>query len=86
MSGPVPEPYQTAVSIGGETRNPDELQTKADVQFSEYDEALENAAINPDDAVQTARSSSPTRTATSLVPVRRSRATTRLRTGARPGN
>jgi hypothetical protein len=45
--GPVPTAYQTAVSIGGETRTPDELQTKADVQFSEYDEALENAAHEP---------------------------------------
>lgn len=47
VSGPVPDPYRTAVSIGGEERDPDELQTKADVQFSEYDEALENAAHQP---------------------------------------
>ncbi|MDQ2053916.1 MULTISPECIES: high-potential iron-sulfur protein [Halobellus] len=45
--GPVPQEYRTADSIGGETRTPDELQIKADVQFSEYDEALENAAHQP---------------------------------------
>jgi hypothetical protein len=42
--GPVPEVYLSATSLGGEQRNPDELQTKADVRFSEYDEAVENDA------------------------------------------
>jgi hypothetical protein len=46
-SGPVPDVYVSATSIGGEERNPDELQTKADVQFSEYDEAEENEAHQP---------------------------------------
>ncbi|MHB9286018.1 high-potential iron-sulfur protein [Halobacteriales archaeon Cl-PHB] len=46
-SGPVPEAYQMAVSIGGEKRDPDGLQPKDDVQFSEYDEATENAAHQP---------------------------------------
>lgn len=47
VSGPVPEPYRTASSIGGERREPEALQTKADVQFSAYDEALENSAHQP---------------------------------------
>lgn len=46
-SGPVPDVYLSATSIGGEERTPDELQTKADVQFSEYDEAQENEAHQP---------------------------------------
>jgi hypothetical protein len=46
-NGPVPEPYRAAVSLGGEQRNTDELFPKADVQFSEYDEALENNAHQP---------------------------------------
>jgi hypothetical protein len=45
--GPVPDVYASATSIGGERRNPDALLTKADVQFSEYDEALENSAHQP---------------------------------------
>lgn len=45
--GPVPDVYTSATSIGGERRNPDALLTKSDVQFSEYDEALENAAHQP---------------------------------------
>jgi hypothetical protein len=45
--GPVPQEYQTAVSIGGEQRRQDGLQTKADVQFLEYDDALETAAHQP---------------------------------------
>lgn len=46
-TGPVPDVYLTATSIGGEKRNPDALQAKADVQFSEYEEALENDAHQP---------------------------------------
>lgn len=45
--GPVPAVYASATSIGGEVRNPDALLTKSDVQFSEYDEALENSAHQP---------------------------------------
>jgi len=45
--GPVPDVYLSASSLGGEQRNPDELQTKADVSFSEYDEAVENDAHQP---------------------------------------
>ena len=40
-SGPVPEVYVSATSLGNEQRNPDELQTKSAVTFSEYDEAQE---------------------------------------------
>ncbi|MEA5388069.1 high-potential iron-sulfur protein [Haloarculaceae archaeon H-GB11] len=42
--GPVPEVYMTASSLGGETRNPDSLQAKSEVQFAEYAEAKENSA------------------------------------------
>lgn len=45
--GPVPSAYRTATSIGGEARDPAGLRTKAAVTFSEYDEALENAAHRP---------------------------------------
>jgi hypothetical protein len=45
--GPVPDVYASATSIGGEQRNPEALLTKSDVQFSEYDEALENSAHQP---------------------------------------
>jgi len=45
--GPVPDVYLSATSLGNETRNPDELNTKADVGFSEYDEAVENEAHRP---------------------------------------
>lgn len=46
-NGPVPEAYRAAVSLGGEQRNADDLFAKGDVQFSEYDEALENDAHQP---------------------------------------
>ena len=46
-SGPVPDVYLSATSLGGEQRDPDDLQTKADVSFSEYDEAVENDAHEP---------------------------------------
>lgn len=45
--GPVPDVYMSAMSLGGEQRNPDELETKADVRFSEYEEAQENDAHQP---------------------------------------
>lgn len=45
--GPVPEAYRTATSQGGKRRNEAELVPKADVQFSEYDEALGNGAHRP---------------------------------------
>ncbi|MEF8775789.1 MAG: high-potential iron-sulfur protein [Haloarculaceae archaeon] len=43
-NGPVPSVYQTGTSIGRETRNPDEMTAKADVQFSEFADAQENDA------------------------------------------
>lgn len=46
-SGPVPAPYQTAASLGGDQRDPGALLAKADVGFAEYDEATENAAHQP---------------------------------------
>ena len=46
-TGPVPEAYMRAMSLGGEERNPDELSTKEGVTFSEYDEAEENSAHQP---------------------------------------
>jgi hypothetical protein len=46
-TGPVPEAYMRAMSLGGEQRNPDELSTKDEVTFSEYDEATENSAHQP---------------------------------------
>jgi hypothetical protein len=46
-SGPVPDVYASATSLGGEQRDPDELVAKADVSFSEYDEAQENDAHQP---------------------------------------
>ncbi|MFC4541344.1 high-potential iron-sulfur protein [Halosolutus amylolyticus] len=42
--GPVPDVYLSATSLGGEERDPDALQSKADVDFSEYEEAEENEA------------------------------------------
>jgi hypothetical protein len=46
-AGPVPDVYVSAASIGGEERNSDELVTKEDAQFAEYDEAVENSAHQP---------------------------------------
>lgn len=43
-SGPVPDVYMTATSLGGEERNPDELSTKSEVTFSEFEEAQEHEA------------------------------------------
>jgi len=40
-TGPVPEPYRTATSQGDETRDPDTLVSKADAQFQEAEEAVE---------------------------------------------
>jgi len=40
VSGPVPEPYRTATSQGGETRDPSNLRTKAAVQFQEASDAV----------------------------------------------
>lgn len=40
-SGPVPEAYMNAMSLGAEQRDPDELSTKDEENFSEYDEATE---------------------------------------------
>ena len=43
VSGPVPEVYRTATSLGGEERG-ENLQTKERVRFAEYDDAQEDAA------------------------------------------
>ncbi|MEF8851616.1 MAG: high-potential iron-sulfur protein [Haloarculaceae archaeon] len=43
-SGPVPDVYASATSLGNEQRDPDGLQTKADVNFSEFATARENEA------------------------------------------
>jgi len=40
-TGPVPEQYRTATSQGDETRDPDALVSKADAQFQEAEEAVE---------------------------------------------
>lgn len=45
--GPVPERYRTAVSLGGEARDPEDLQPKANVKFSEYDDALDQPTHEP---------------------------------------
>ncbi|WP_338742184.1 high-potential iron-sulfur protein [Haloplanus salilacus] len=45
--GPVPQVYQSSVSLGGEDRQGDNLTPKADVQFSEFDEARERDAHQP---------------------------------------
>jgi hypothetical protein len=45
--GPVPERYRTATSLGGEPRDPDALQPKANVAFSEYDDALDQPTHEP---------------------------------------
>ena len=45
--GPVPDAYVSATSLGGEQRNPDALNAKAAVSFTEYDEARENDAHQP---------------------------------------
>jgi hypothetical protein len=46
VSGPLPEVYSTGVSLGGEERG-EELHTKEEVRFSEYDEAAEDEAHQP---------------------------------------
>lgn len=46
-TGPVPEAYMRAMSLGSETRDPDDLNTKDDVNFSEYDEATEQGTHQP---------------------------------------
>jgi hypothetical protein len=43
-SGPVPDVYLSATSLGNEQRNADDLFTKSDVSFSEFEEAQENDA------------------------------------------
>ena len=43
-SGPVPDLYVSATSLGNEQRNPEELSTKSSVTFSEFDEAQESDA------------------------------------------
>lgn len=43
-SGPVPDEYMTAMSLGKEERNPDDLSSKSEVEFSEFDEAQEHSA------------------------------------------
>lgn len=45
--GPVPAVYVSATSLGGEQRSADDLRPKADVDFSEYDEALEQSGHRP---------------------------------------
>jgi hypothetical protein len=47
QSGPVPEAYRTTTSLGNEDRNPDDLSTKADVDFSEFAEAQEMDSHDP---------------------------------------
>ena len=46
-SGPVPDAYLSATSLGGEQRDPDGLRTKSDVSFSEYEDAREMEAHQP---------------------------------------
>jgi hypothetical protein len=46
-SGPVPDAYMTATSLGNEERNPDDLSVKSEVSFSEFDEAQEKSAYEP---------------------------------------
>jgi hypothetical protein len=43
-SGPVPDVYMSAMSLGGEDRHSDELTPKPEVNFSEFAEAQENDA------------------------------------------
>lgn len=45
--GPVPEVYLTALSLGREERDPDDLTPKSDVNFSEYEEAQERPSHEP---------------------------------------
>ncbi|MEF8788803.1 MAG: high-potential iron-sulfur protein [Haloarculaceae archaeon] len=45
--GPVPEAYRTALSLGGEARNPADLFRKSEVGFAEFEEARENSAHRP---------------------------------------
>lgn len=45
--GPVPDVYMSATSLGDEQRNPDELSAKADVRFSEYEEAQQIEEHDP---------------------------------------
>lgn len=42
--GPVPDVYRSATSLGAEQRDPDAVRTKAQVSFSEYDEAVDTDA------------------------------------------
>ncbi|WP_193310006.1 high-potential iron-sulfur protein [Halorubrum halophilum] len=45
--GPVPEMYATATSLGNEQRDPDDLFAKADVGFTEYDDAGDASGFQP---------------------------------------
>lgn len=80
-SGPVPDVYMSATSLGNEQRNPDELSSKSDVGFSEYEEALENDAHQPGTCCANCADYIVTRTVTRSVPVWRSRGTSTVRTG-----
>lgn len=46
-TGPVPEMYVSAMSLGNEQRDADEVTAKVDVAFAEYEEALENEEHQP---------------------------------------
>lgn len=70
-SGPVPDVYLSATSLGNEQRDPDALVPKSEVSFSEYDEALENDAHQPGTCCANCDDYIPDRTATSLVLTRR---------------
>lgn len=45
--GPVPEMYRSAMSLGREQRNPEELNGKDDVKFSEFEEAQQQDTHEP---------------------------------------
>lgn len=47
ISGPVPEPYRTAESQGGNRRDPENLQTKQAVRFQEAEAAVDAGLITP---------------------------------------
>ncbi|MFC3958384.1 high-potential iron-sulfur protein [Halovivax cerinus] len=46
-SGPVPDVYVSATSLGAEERDPDEVRPKSEVSFSDYEAAQENDAHQP---------------------------------------
>ncbi|MFT4889861.1 MAG: hypothetical protein ACI9YT_000772 [Halobacteriales archaeon] len=85
-TGPVPDRYMSATSLGNEQRDSDDLRSKSEVSFVEFEGARKSTHTNRGRVVRTAPTTSRTRTATPGAPVRGSKGTSRSKPGASSGN